>query len=499
MTPYNDDVMQALKWMQNNAPKIQGLLQKKAQWYRTYNANFWDNWYQTDFNIKTASPFGLQVWCIILGLPSSKFGLYPIDSAWAYGAERENYVWSGATPPPSDANTVGGNFYGGSDSTLLNLDEVRYALMLRYAALVGNGRTEYVNRMLQWIFNEGESWDYANKIYAYVADSTLQESDITGETIFIKDSTGYYSLSSSPRTNYIPDANNWGNNAAGWNGNSAITGVVANSAIAPDGTMTACTMTRKVAAPGNTWVACNRSDVSFAGKTVTFSTWLKNGTFTQRFVFFIRDMADTNWGYCEFDLVAGKAYPAGGTNAAIQQYPNGWYRVALTATFGPNAPAGYQAIVDPRDEMDPPGTVNDTYFGWGAQVETNPYASYLIKSSGTSFKTQTDYVLNKSTGSVTMGFVPENAAVLSWTGSWRSVAVTDPQQFGTGDGTTTVFQIPPPAPAAQPISGAFQVEYRFGAGLNLSAQFINLLNDTQSTYGILPSFAGSKVTAIQET
>jgi hypothetical protein len=75
----------------------------------------------------------------ILGLPSSKFGLYPIDSAWAYGAERENYVWSGATPPPSDANTVGGNFYGGSDSTLLNLDEVRYALMLRYAALVGNG------------------------------------------------------------------------------------------------------------------------------------------------------------------------------------------------------------------------------------------------------------------------------------------------------------------------------------------------------------------------
>ncbi|ABL96828.1 hypothetical protein BcepF1.097 [Burkholderia phage BcepF1] len=180
MKPYNSDVMQALKWMQNNAPKIQSLLQQENDWYRTYNTRFWENWFDSVFNIKTANPFGLQVWCIILGLPSTKFGLYPIDTAWAYGDQRENYVWSGGSPAPADANLVGGNFYGGSDSTLLNLDEVRYALMLRYAALVGNGRIEYVNRMLQWIFNDGEDWDYANKVYAYVADSTIVPDASTG-------------------------------------------------------------------------------------------------------------------------------------------------------------------------------------------------------------------------------------------------------------------------------------------------------------------------------
>ncbi|HID8310974.1 TPA: DUF2612 domain-containing protein, partial [Pseudomonas aeruginosa] len=63
---YNSDIQQALKWLQNQAPGITGLVQRKAQWYDRFSRQFWVNWERDVFNLKTANPFGLMVWCIIL-------------------------------------------------------------------------------------------------------------------------------------------------------------------------------------------------------------------------------------------------------------------------------------------------------------------------------------------------------------------------------------------------------------------------------------------------
>ena len=199
MQTYNTDINQVLKWMQNKAPAITNIVNQKADWYRSNHEQFWENWKSDVFDIRTAKPFGLVVWCIILGVPSSLFGFYTNVRAWAYGKDRQNFVYSGdsqyegyevpaqtdpynivlpvdGTTTVSNPNRLGGNFVGGGSTTLLTIDEVRYVLMLRYAALVSNGQVMWINRMLRYIFNDGQPWDYDSKKYFYLADSTIAPS-----------------------------------------------------------------------------------------------------------------------------------------------------------------------------------------------------------------------------------------------------------------------------------------------------------------------------------
>jgi hypothetical protein len=186
MNPYDGDLTQALKWMQNNAPNIQSLVAQKSAWYQQFNTTFWTNWQENVFNLQTANSFGLMIWCIILGVPSQLFGLYPLNNSFAYGPNRQNYVYTGTQEswdPITDPNMTGGNFYGGGDTTVLNLNEVRWMLQLRYVALVSNGRLSFINRMLNFIFNGGLPWNWANKQYFYVADLTVTGNDPAGNPI----------------------------------------------------------------------------------------------------------------------------------------------------------------------------------------------------------------------------------------------------------------------------------------------------------------------------
>ena len=95
MTPYSTDITRPLKWMQNNAPRVQALIKQKASWYNRYNAQFWTNWETNVFDIRTANGFGLTVWCIILGVPPSLFSLATEPDSWAFGKYRQNYLDSG--------------------------------------------------------------------------------------------------------------------------------------------------------------------------------------------------------------------------------------------------------------------------------------------------------------------------------------------------------------------------------------------------------------------
>jgi hypothetical protein len=255
MTPYNTDLTRSLKWLQNNAPNIQSIIQQKAAWYSKYNDQFWTQWEQNIFDLRTANAFGLVVWCIILGIPLSIFNFEPNTNAFAYGAQRGNYLdgggntapftfsgspviyaagvvvpsanytinnttgsiaftsapannaaltWTGTVVNdetgqslivqqprkfgtgngvatsfslvPTDSanfNEVGFNFFGGGKNTVGLLSEVRFACQLRYAALVSNGRQQWINQMLAYIFNGGEPWDFPGKRYFYLTDATM--------------------------------------------------------------------------------------------------------------------------------------------------------------------------------------------------------------------------------------------------------------------------------------------------------------------------------------
>jgi hypothetical protein len=180
MDPYNGDIHQALKWLQNKAPNLNSLIDQKAKWYSTNQDQFWSNWEDNVFDLTTVNSFGIAVWCIILGVPSSLFGLYPDEpTSWAFGPDRQNFIYAGGDPGFQNPNETGGNFFGGGNSTILNLKEARWILRLRYLALVSNGNVSFTNYMLRLIMNDGEPWDFPGKKYFYVTDSTSPSQTLT--------------------------------------------------------------------------------------------------------------------------------------------------------------------------------------------------------------------------------------------------------------------------------------------------------------------------------
>lgn len=179
MTPFNGDMSQALKWMQNNAPMTQAFINEKKNWYSINYDSFWSDWQDQIFDLRTATPFGLMLWCIILGLPSTGLGLQSTAYAWAYGKNRENFVYSGTDTTITDPNLIGGNFYGGGDSALTSLSEIRKILQLRYVALTCNGNVKYINYMLRFIFNDDHPWDFAGGKYLRVVDCTASPSSVS--------------------------------------------------------------------------------------------------------------------------------------------------------------------------------------------------------------------------------------------------------------------------------------------------------------------------------
>lgn len=186
VTKYNGDLQQAMKWLQNNAPRIQQMVQSKADWYEQFHTQFWANWESNVFDLRTANAFGLSIWCIILNVPADLFGLFPENLSWGYGPNRQNYTSVGdPNAPTTDPNTPGGNFYGGGNTTLLNLNEVRWALQLRYASLISDGRLSYINQMLNFIFNGGQPWDFPGKKYFYVADGTVTAQPANVTAIYV--------------------------------------------------------------------------------------------------------------------------------------------------------------------------------------------------------------------------------------------------------------------------------------------------------------------------
>ena len=118
-----------------------------------------------------------------------------------------------------------------------------------------------------------------------------------------------------------------------------------------------------------------------AGRYVQL-TYTGGGQFTQN-------------GYANFDLQLGTVAVVSGTSAdtnrtaRIENYGNGWYRCSLTATCNAAGngigvlPVLVNASGNTRAQSFS-GTVTDTLYGWGAQLETGSVAtSYIPTTAGT--------------------------------------------------------------------------------------------------------------------
>lgn len=556
MTPYDPDLTRSLKWMQNNAPNIQAIINAKQTWYTKYNAGFWSNWEDNIFNLETANAFGLVVWCIILGLPLDIFVFDPITNAFAYGAQRGNFLDGGGnvapiqfvgttlalqsggvtipsanwtlnetsdaitftTPPnqgaaltwtatvkqqntgqtmiiqqprrfgtgdgvatvfsliPSDSanyNQVGSNFYGGGSNVVGLLSEIRYACQLRYIALVSNGRQQWINQMLRYIFNKGAAWNFPAKEYFYLTDNTQASQPVTGASIYRADWQGNQLLYSTPRTNYL--ANSVGDTNGAWTlGTNAIR--VGNTT-APDGTNTATIYEGGPSSPGFQFAQQAENVTLALNTTYTASVWAK----------LVSGPAPTAGEILTIDDNLSPSHRQG-VNFAGSGISTTWQRFSVTfqaqaATTGGN----FYIAVD---------------FGqgaqvavWGAQLESGDLTSYIPTSTGE--VTVTDYTLDADTGAVVMAVPPVTGAALTWAGSWQWASTSAPQAFGTGNGSNVDFTLTAPPGAIPPLTANHYMEYRVGAAMGLSAQFLEILNNP--AYGIMPQCAGTAYAVVQES
>lgn len=165
MKPYTANLPDVLQWQYNKATKLQSIVSQKDMWYTQFYTNFWKDWYSKTFNLKTSENFGFLIWCLILGLPASLFGLFSNNRFWAFDSKRQNfYYYINGTDPKS---AKGGNFLGTGTASLLK-SEVRSCLKMRYYTLISNGNVAFINRALADAFGP---FDLSAKKYLFVCDA----------------------------------------------------------------------------------------------------------------------------------------------------------------------------------------------------------------------------------------------------------------------------------------------------------------------------------------
>jgi hypothetical protein len=87
---FSVDLLRALLWQDNSAPILTSLLTQKQDWYDENVTQFWEDWIANVFDVRTANEFGLAVWAIILGVPTTV--ILPPTTKKNFGFGLLNYV-----------------------------------------------------------------------------------------------------------------------------------------------------------------------------------------------------------------------------------------------------------------------------------------------------------------------------------------------------------------------------------------------------------------------
>ena len=168
------------------------------------------------------------------------------------------------------------------------------------------------------------------------------------------------------------------------------TTVTANNVAAPDGTMTADTLTEGSAGTGQVGAT---GSVSTAGATATFSIYLKRGN-TDWVRLAVTNAANGFRAWFNLNTgTAGSTATIGTgtvTGASIVNAGNGWYRCILTGAI-PSVTA-YSVFANTAS-ADNSGTrvSGGTYLAWGAQLEQASTATEYTRNYGGLYPPRFDY------------------------------------------------------------------------------------------------------------
>jgi hypothetical protein len=191
---------------------------------------------------------------------------------------------------------------------------------------------------------------------------------ITGESLGL--------LIEEQRTNLFTYSENF-DNAAWVKGNSTI---IANAAIAPDGTLTADKHTEDTNNSAHSLVYVFSA---VSGNTYTASYYMKSGERTEILIGFDPSLGFSTYQYGRFNLVTGVATTfLGSPILSITAVGNGWYRCSVTATAtgtGNNAQVSTQIHNGATNVYTGNGTSG--LYIWGAQLEQGAFPTSYTPSA----------------------------------------------------------------------------------------------------------------------
>ena len=189
-----------------------------------------------------------------------------------------------------------------------------------------------------------------------------------------------------------PTTTNLLTRTSGFNFNWTQTGLklIPQQDVAPDGTLTALRLTEDTSSGEHRLFMSNVSIVS--GTTYTGSVWIKAGT--RRYVYMLFSQVGA-WGtdatnFAKFDVLTGNIIVSGSAvTASVTPGPNGWFRLAITATaLSASAVSGLSFGMSDDATT---AQARDTYVGdgssyvsvWGAQMEAGSLPTSYVPSVDT--------------------------------------------------------------------------------------------------------------------
>lgn len=140
---YHVNLMRSVLWQHEGAPNLVQLAANDQAYADSHQSAFWSSWLTDVYNLRTANPFGLVVWSIILDYPLRLNVSGGSKPNWGFGSNDKNY------DNASFASTFGGQ---------LTVQAARLLLLLRWWGLHMSPTVPNLNYMLKCIFGDGVAY-----------------------------------------------------------------------------------------------------------------------------------------------------------------------------------------------------------------------------------------------------------------------------------------------------------------------------------------------------